>query len=180
MSLPPSQNILIRHRNYIYVETGIWRGDSLAQALSAGFPRVIGIDNDPESIEFCKNRFHTYGHLHPNLTLIPGNSAKCLGPLLETFDKGDRATIFLDAHWQFLEGTEKGEYPFPLLMELAQIKQSGCKNHTIIIDDWHIFYKDRVGFSKEDILQRLRDINPAYKIIMVANPVIDNLVIACP
>jgi hypothetical protein len=196
MSLPPSYNLLKEYPNRVYVETGIWRGDSLQQAIDAGFSIVIGIDNDIECLEFCKNRFamkrwhegnsaSLYFYSEKNIELSQdiqfirvseGDSATYLWEVI----KGQhyQITFFLDSHWQMLEGTEPGPNPFPLLKELEQIGRHHIKTHTIIIDDYHIFYPDRVGYSKDDVKEAILKINPAYKFTHVANPVIDGILIA--
>lgn len=179
MSLPPDPNhapstFLKRTRSTnVYVETGIWRGDSLQYAIDAGFRRVIGIENDPSSIEFCKSRF---GVDVAKIDLVQGDSALVLWDVIKNID--EPITFFLDSHWQMLEGTEPGANPFPLLDELRQIaRHKWAMHHKVIIDDWHIFYPDRVGYSKDDIRNALRNMGLTNQ-QLVANPVIDGLMIA--
>ena len=172
-----TQSIIDQYPGKTYVETGIWRGDSLQMAINTGYKNVIGIDNDPECIEFCKNRFDIHGKpgkLRPKLIL--GDSATMLYDVCKDID--GKITFLFDAHWQFLEGTEKGDNPFPLLDELAQVWKLDRSDHTLIIDDWHIFYTDRVGYSKERVRAVIMSINDDYTIRYFANPVIDNLIVA--
>lgn len=170
MSLPPSYNLLAKYPNPVYVETGIWRGDSIQQALDAGFKRVIGIDVDPSCIDFCRSRFDN----NPAIELHCGDSAACLRDIIK--DIQEPISFLLDAHWQFIEGTEPGPNPFPLLDEINVIADREF-NDIAIIDDWHIFYPDRVGYSKEDVLVELIRAG-LNRFSYVANPVIDGILIA--
>lgn len=182
MSLPPNRNILKELGNPYYIETGTWRGDSLQTAIdSESFLHHIGIEVDMEMVRFCNDRFDLKRNPRTNLRVIHGDSKTKLGQVINMIN--EPITFFLDAHWQMLEGTDPGETPFPLLYELEQIREHtlihGCK-HTVIIDDWHIFYADRTRFSKVDILATLNFMNPNFKISYVANPVIDGILVAQP
>lgn len=172
MSLPTSYNLLAKHPNPVYVETGVWRGDSIQQALDAGFARIIGIDNDWNCIEFCKSRFGSLSEEGP-IKLFKADSVEYLNRFIKEIS--EPITFFLDAHWQFLYESERGLNPFPLLNELDVILKR-TQRDTIIIDDWHIFYPDRVGYSKGDILNKLE--TAGYSWHHLANPVIDGILVA--
>lgn len=167
MSLPQTYNLLANYPNLNYVETGIWRGDSLQMAIDAGFEHIYGIDSASGCIEHCRNRFGdqvSLWHLYSTDAL----------PLLAI---PDGTTFLFDAHWQFLEGTEPGPHPFPLLDEIKAISSRRHPSDVVIIDDWHIFYYDRVGYGKEDVLSAL--VTAGFsKFEYVANPVIDGILIA--
>jgi hypothetical protein len=188
MSLPQNNNLLKEYPNVHYLETGVWRGDSIQMAIDAGFSGIFGIDADPECIEFCKNRFalnrlnheFCYGYCGEKerqlVEVIAADSAVNLWRHIERVTQP--ITFFLDAHFQMIEGEYPGANPFPLLKELEQIGRHPIKTHTIIVDDWHIFYRDRVGYSKNDVKNAILQINPAYRFTMAANPVIDGILIA--
>lgn len=176
MSLPIKKNILCDMPGEVFVETGMWRGDGIAAAREAGFKEIHSLDNDKSCIAFCHSRFDLTNNLHSGIYLHWKDSALHLEDVIKHIDK--QICFLLDAHWQFFEGTEHGDNPFPLLKELRQISKHKRNDHTIIIDDWHIFYEDRVGYGKKDILAELYDINNNYKISFVANPVIDGMLIA--
>lgn len=179
MSLPPGKNLLAEHLNPYYVETGIWRSDSLAMAMEAGFKKIIGIDISPEFIQFAKDRFDLQNFPLPGLQLIQGDSAECLWDAIKDIDQP--ITFFLDSHFSLLEGEEKGKNPFPLLDELCQIDRHPIKTHTIIIDDFlYMTHPDITIWTRAGIIKALDFINPNYKINLVANPVINNLLIATP
>lgn len=176
MSLPQDYNLLALHPNKYYIETGIYRGDSLQMALDAGFEQVIGIDNDLDSVAFCHSRFDL-DNFPEKMILICGQSHKELHSVVSVIDAP--ATIFLDAHWQMTG--EKPENAFPLLDELAAIRGSGQRHHTIIIDDLlYMTHHDVTGWSKNMIRQFLRSINSKYKIKLLPNPIVNNLLIATP
>lgn len=180
MSLPQTYNLLKKHLNPVYIETGIWRGDSLQMALDAGFKTIIGIDNDPDAIEFCKRRFDKYAGKNSHIQLHLGSSPGTLYGVLRGLDRDTPVTFLLDAHWQMLEGTDPGILPFPLLEELRAIGIA-CRSSidTIIIDDMLIMQDNITGYNKQDIentLYELNYINYSY----IANPVINNMLVATP
>lgn len=180
MSLPPNRNLFAEYPNRIMVETGCYRGDAIALALEAGYKEVRSIDIDPENTKFCKYRFDLIQRPDQNpapLKLWTGDSADLLGEMIA--DIQEPVTFWLDSHWQLLEGEEPGANPFPLLWELAQIAEHPAKGHTILIDDILILtHPDVTGWSRKIIEDAVLAINPAYKISYVANPVMNNLLIA--
>lgn len=190
MSLPTTYNLLEEYPNEIYIETGIWRGDSLQLAYEARmnarkkkrkvFETIIGIDIDPECIDFCKNRFDLYRVPDLSLQVLEGNSAKMLAEVIAPIN--EPITFFLDSHAQLIEGEPEYETPFPLFAELLQIGRHAIKNelkHVIIIDDiLHLTHPDVTGWSLQDIFTRLRWINHNYSWKLVANPVKNNVLIA--
>lgn len=186
MSLPTTYNLLREFPNRYYIETGCWRGDSLALALESGaFQEMHGIEISQEQIAFCKNRFDLYRSPRADMHLHHGDSAEILQDVINhcANDNGDSITFFLDAHWQMFEGTDKGKNPFPIMKELLQIYSTSNAYHrppTIIIDDWHIFYQDLAGIRKPEIITRLKSIHPSYNFRFFANPVIDGLLVAQP
>lgn len=176
MSMPPNRNLFKEFPNECFVETGSYTGDGIDLAIQAGFKKIISIDNDRINIDWCRDRFSPFMNDGQLISIVHGDSAELLWMLIR--DIQSPITFWLDAHWQFMEGTIPGANPFPLMRELLHIDCHSIKNHTIIIDDWHIFYHDRVGYSKQDIKNALLRINPNYKFKFVANPVIDGILIA--
>lgn len=179
MSLPPNRNLFAEYPNRIMVETGSYRGDAIQAALEAGFSEVRSIDIDPENTKFCKYRFDLIPRPDQKpapLKLWTGDSSDKLSEMIA--DINEPVTFWIDAHFQMIEGEDPGQNPFPLLLELEQIGRHPIRTHTIIVDDWHIFYQDRVGYSKQDVKDAILKINPAYRFTMAANPVIDGILIA--
>lgn len=180
MSLPPGRNILSDYRNVTYIETGTYRGDSLQLALDSGaFKRYIGLEIDQEMVTFCHNRFDLFRSPRKDFQVLQADSATALSGLIHTIDHP--CTIFLDSHWQLIEGTDKGANPFPLMQELEHISRHHIKTHTIIIDDLlYLTHPEVTGWTREHIERALFRINSAYKIKCIANPIINNMLIATP
>lgn len=179
MSLPPNRNLLAEFKgeNRILVETGSYRGDGIQLALEAGYERVYSIDIDSESTKFCKSRFNLYQSPDPRINLITGDSAEVLWDVVNGIDHA--MTFWLDSHWQMLENTEPGEHPWPLLYELGQIAKHPIKTHTIIIDDILILtHPETTDWDLDLIKDYLKMINPKYKFQLLANPIINNILVA--
>lgn len=156
------------------VETGSYRGDAIQLALDAGFEHIRSVDISDENIIFCKNRFDLFNKPRQEIKLHVGDSAVILGDIIA--DINEPITFWLDSHWQLFENEPKGENPFPLLKELAQIAKHPVKKHTILIDDILILtHGDVTRWSLKTIKSAVLKINPAYKFELIANPVVDNL-----
>lgn len=181
MSLPPNYNLLRQYPNPTYIETGVWRGDSIRSALDAGFDRIVAIDKDAECIDFCNRRFSEVEKT--KIQFHRGDSAVCLHKILNKIRVDNwPITFFLDSHWQMFEGTEPGSNPFPLLKELEQIAMFGelAKDCAIIIDDMLIMQWNIVGYDLQIILAYLERINPNFVFEKIANPIINGILVAHP
>lgn len=181
MSLP-AMTILREFPNEYYVETGIYRGDSIQWALEAGcFKNIIGLEISYEMLWFCKNRFDLYFNPKGNLKLYECDSANELGLNIGHIAKTKPITFFLDAHWQMFEGIDRGRNPFPLLKELQQLAEKREGNDTIIIDDFlYLTHPDVTGWNRKKIFEAIYKINPNYTIRLISNPIVENLLIAIP
>jgi len=177
MSLPPSYNLLSKYPNRYFIESGSYRGDAIQKALDAGFQQIRSMDIDKENVTFCHHRFDLYRGKYPNILVRHGDSSKDFFQLFGGVQ--EPITFWLDAHSQLFEDEiEMGE-PFPLLKELEQIERHPIKSHTILIDDILVLtHPDVTGWSRQTIEAALMNINPAYRIEYIANPVKNNLLIA--
>lgn len=173
-------NILREFPNEYYVETGVYRGDSIQMALDSGsFNKIIGLDIDYKMVRFCRDRFNLYHKPRLELRIHESDTAVDLYSHIQLIEKP--ITFFLDSHWQMEAGVEQGDHPFPLLHELAQIKKHRHGKDTIIIDDFlYLTHPDVTGWSKEIIFDAIKAINPKYTIRLTSNPIINNLLIALP
>ena len=176
MSLPPGNNIFHQFPNKVFVETGSYRGDGIQAALDAGFEKIISMDVDKEAIDFCMSRFDIINLNRNDIDLFIEDSGTALLDIIGEIET--KITFWLDAHWQFIGPEPRGPHLFPLLRELEQIAKHSIKEHTILIDDWHIFYPDRVGYSKASVKDAIWDINRDYKISFIDNPVKDGILVA--
>lgn len=173
-------NILREFPNEYYVETGIYRGDSIQMAIDAGcFKNIVGLDIDYEMVWFCKNRFDLYRSPRAELRVYEADTAIDLHREIAHIDMP--ITFFLDSHWQMEAGTDMGTNPFPLLKELEQIRKHRNGEDTIIIDDFlYLTHPDVTGWSKNIIFEAVKAINKNYTIRLISNPIVNNLLIAIP
>jgi hypothetical protein len=147
--------------NYYFVETGTLGGDGVARAQKTNlFKEIYSMDIHLPFIEYTKTRFPSDSHIH----IIHGDSSCDLKNLIQPFDRP--ITFWLDAH----HGTANtnGEKNTPLMQELEQIKSHPIKTHTILIDDMHCVGGILFDYlTKDQIIQKILEINPAYNISYV-------------
>ena len=176
MSLPPSYNLLAKYPNKWFCESGTYRSDAVAAALDAGFEHIRTIDIDPESAVFCSNRFWLTKNTHLDIKCYTGDSAVMLWEMIK--DIQEPITFWLDGHSQLFENEPDNDNPFPLLQELKQIARHPVKCHHILIDDILILsHPDVTGWTRGNIEDEVRAINPSYRFEYIANPVKNNLLI---
>lgn len=177
MSMHPNRNLFKEFPNRVFVETGTYRGDGIQLALDAGFEKIVSVDIDYNNVRFCWDRFDLSHSTDKDILIYNGNSGTFLSAMIEKIN--EPITFWLDSHWQMFDNEPKGQYPWPLLAELAQIRNHHVKNHTIIIDDMLILTHPGVtGWTKDMIENHLLWINPAYKFEYFSNPVIDSILVA--
>jgi len=127
--------------NDVFVETGTHIG-RCAEMAAELFGLVWSCEINEEYFEAACERCKDLD----NVVLLCGDSAE----LLKDLSLDEPATIYLDAHG-------KGDKGNPLMAELAVIAEWPVRNHTIIIDDWPDYSRNRDGI--EEIL---RGVNPDY------------------
>lgn len=146
--------------NKYFVETGTYGGSGIQHALNAGFKEIRSIDIDMGHYLFSSERFRD----RKNVKLMRGDSSRDLYQLIQDIDAP--ATFWLDAHIYPVR-TDGGKN-CPLIEELEQIRQHPIKTHTILIDDLHCCDSEAFDhLSREDIIRKLLEINPNYKISYV-------------
>jgi hypothetical protein len=112
-----------------YVETGLYSGDSLAEALKHPYEQIIGIEAHPAWARHCGKRFAG----DPRVRVFEGHSPDVLRDLVVPAP----ATFFLDAHYtghgrELQHGSE-----CPLLSELLWIPWA--QTPLVVIDDAAMF-----------------------------------------
>src|SRR5690242_13304209 len=117
-----SRGLDLRH----FIETGTHVGTSALWA-SRHFEKVWTVELDPQL--FAQARDLLAGR--PNVEQSLGDSAEMLRSLLPRLDRP--ALFWLDAHWAG-EGTAGGDYPCPVLDEIAAFDASAYE-HVVMIDD---------------------------------------------
>lgn len=172
MSMHPDYNYFKQFPNKYFVETGSFVGDSIDLAIQAGFTDVRAIEIDPTCVSHCRQRF-----ANNPVIIFQGDSAEILHDVIREIK--NPITFWLDSHWQMFVDTDPGPHPWPLFYELNQIAAHPVKNHTIIIDDiLYLTHPDVTGWTKQMIEEKIRKINPKYKIQYFANPIINNILVA--
>jgi hypothetical protein len=152
-------NLLNKHLNRIFVETGTQFGYGIDVALKCEFEKIYSVDIDSKYHAHCMDKFKEQVESN-KIELYIGDSAKMLKDILEKID--EPVTFWLDAHGG---GGVFGGSVCPVLKELEQIAAHRINSHTILIDDRRMFGKIwGIGLKEEDIITLLKDINPDYKI----------------
>ena len=146
--------------NHYFVETGTLGGNGVAKALNSGFKEVRSIEFDFKNFNYSQQRFAGTR----NVKIAHGSSATDLWNLIQ--DINQPITFWLDAH--VCPALPNGGKNCPLLEELEQIKWHPLKNHTILIDDMHCAGTDLFDYlTKEDLINKILEINPNYHISYV-------------
>jgi len=155
----PFINQLLDYTNEYFIETGTYRGDTL-EIIKNNYKNVYSVEL---SNVFYNNSVNRFKH-DKNIKIFFGNSRYDLFNIITNINCP--ITFWLDSHWSGVEhvGCDK-DVLCPVLYELEQIKQHNIKSHTIMIDDIRLM--DGVNFkvTKEEILNKLYEINPDYKIV---------------
>ncbi|MBE3095122.1 MAG: hypothetical protein IMZ52_08835 [Actinobacteria bacterium] len=161
--MPITKDILHLFKQDIptFIETGTYRGDGVAAALSCGFENIFSIEAYKPLYDKCEERFKN----NQNVFLLQGDSSKDFKLILEKLTS--RAVFWLDAHHI---GGPNDTTVFeiqPIITELEQIRQHSIKNHTILIDDRRLFNGEFSSFhnmQEEEVTLELKKINSNYTI----------------
>ena len=136
----------------IFIESGTYLGDMVA-FMESRVREVYSIELSEQLCERAQARFASLSHVH----ILQGDSNDVLPRLLEGIS--EPCLFWLDGH--FSGGvTAQGEVDYPILQELDHIRRHGIKNHVILIDDARLFVPPAP--AKAEIIESLREINPAY------------------
>ena len=159
--------------NPVFLETGSFMGDGIQQALDAGFNRVISIELSDKYYDICKVRFNN----NPRVSIYKGDSYKILPEIILQID--EKITFWLDGHHSCGD-TALGDYWAPLMQELDSIKNHHIKKHTILIDDMRCWKLPNPvhGFDESDIIKKLKEINPDYKLIFIEGEEPEDILVA--
>ena len=139
-----------------FVETGTLQGEMAAHA-SMLFRRVHTIELDPD---LATSAADTLSKL-PNVTVHHGDSGHLLRSVLATVETS--CVFWLDGHYSG-PGTAKGNTDTPILAELQAIADHPVRPHAILIDDARVFGPDDAYPSIEEVIARLRTIDPHSRI----------------
>lgn len=169
-----SPEVLSKYINSYFVETGTQYGYAIDLALNLNFEKIYSIELDMILQEQNIQKFKTYIE-SGQVNLITGDSLTELTTLIPILDKP--ATFWLDAH---VDNGPMGTKRCPLYEELDTIASSSIKTHTIIIDDLRIIGNGGWGrgISVNELMRRILDINPAYKIVKENGYTTDDILVA--
>ena len=157
----PFINSLLKYTNDYFIETGTYQGDTVQAVYDSGlFKTIYSIELSPVFYENCTKRFE-----NTNVKIFKGSSRTDLAILIKNINSP--ITFWLDSHWSGVP--DIGVDPVticPILEELEQIKKHPIKNHTIMIDDMRLMDGNHFPVHWQDIIKKVMEINPAYKIQM--------------
>lgn len=130
--MPINKDILAKHLNPIFIETGTLRGEAAQMALDVGFETVWTVEFDPSLAESCRRKFQG----NNSVKVARGDSGEQILPFVLGADKP--TTFWLDAHppgeMTLLMGS------LPLVRELAAISmRKRLPGDVILIDDMRLF-----------------------------------------
>jgi hypothetical protein len=132
-----------------FVETGTYLGETLGYIAQTGVT-CSSIELSQELYEAACHRFAKFD----NVTLIQGDSSKCLPELLAVLDK---PTLFwLDGHYS-AGITAKADLDTPVSAELEAILAHPIKQHVILIDDMRCFDGTNDYPNLDKFLQKIRE-----------------------
>lgn len=165
MSLTLTKEVLnkIKGNHNVFIETGTYRGGSVELALQCNFTKIYTIDISTQHKLYCENKFKNE-IINNQIDFLFGDTVDVLPNVI---DKLTEPSLFwLDSHFDGHSDT-CGKFKCPVLQELELIKLSKIKSHTIMVDDIRLFNTQddwAVGVFVNDIIDKLKQINPDYKI----------------
>jgi predicted O-methyltransferase YrrM len=153
---------LLQFKNDIFIETGTYQGATIEIIKNNNYYKplhIYSIELSDVFYENCKEKFKD----DPNITIIKGNSKYDLYDLIKNIYKP--ITFWLDSHWSGVKDVGfDSETICPILYELEQIKNHSIKTHTIMIDDMRLMDNLHFPVTKDEIIKKIFEINPNYKI----------------
>lgn len=122
---------LARHGLTTFIETGTFKGDTLASVAATGI-RSISVELSHDYFNRANDRFTGQSHVE----LHQGDSGEVLPRIVATLKE---PTLFwLDGHYS-AGGTAHGDLASPINAEIRCIFDSPVPGHVILVDDAHEF-----------------------------------------
>ena len=155
----PFVNELLKYKSDYFVETGTHQGDTVDIAINNGFKTIYSIELSDVFYENCVKRFI----YNKNVKIFKGNSRYDLYKIISNINSP--ITFWLDGHWSGTNnvGCDK-DLLCPILHELEQIKNHHIKTHTIMVDDIRLMDGNHFEATKQEIENKIMEINSKYKI----------------
>jgi hypothetical protein len=174
--MPLSLTVLIKYKDEVdtFIETGTFYGQGVDIALLCGFNKIFSVEVGEFLYRKCLDKFRNL--LNDRVFLSLGDSPTFLNAVLKSLD--EKCVFWLDAHYSG-EGTSKANKNNPILDELDEIKGHHIKNHTILIDDVRLFGTSEFDdITLDDVVSKLKEINPGYVIKYEAGHVPKDILVA--
>jgi len=160
----PIRFSLRKYYNPVFLETGSFHGEGIVKALRAGFKKIYSIELNEQFYHELQARFKKEID-SGRVVLMCGDSSVILPEVIRNIDA--QITFWLDAHYCGGD-TARGREDSPLLKELDAIARHSVRTHTILVDDVRLFgtnaNEDWTGVRLEQVMERVRKINPCYRI----------------
>lgn len=139
MPLPPApaakrriiHAMLRKHGLATFIETGTFKGDTLASVAATGI-RAISVELSDAYFDRANQRFAGMR----NVELHHGDSGIVLPRIVASL--GEPALFWLDGHYSAGE-TAHGDLASPISAEMESILASPVQGHVVLIDDAHDF-----------------------------------------
>lgn len=155
------------HGLRVFVETGTYRGDTLA-AMAPRVDRAYSIEIEPRLAGDARARFARRG----SVVVLEGDSAVLLRTVLSGVD--EPALFWLDGHWSGGD-TGAGELDSPVRAELDAILDHPVDRHVVLVDDARFFpgandtrRESGTGFpSYDELVGTVRARRPGWSIDVV-------------
>lgn len=168
-------------KDFVFVETGTYFGDSAIAASALGFKKVYTIELQMYLYEQAKQKLADQID-SGRVEIILGDSKEKLSHILDNHPN-DRFVFWLDAHidgGNYRPGITPNIEACPLYSELQTISRHSRKDHIIIIDDLRIIGTEGwgVGVNKEGLIERIITINSSYIIHFENGVKIDDIMVA--
>lgn len=152
---------LLKYTNDYFIETGTYQGDTIEIIKnSKKYKNIYSVELSDVFYYNCVTRFINDN----NIKIFKGNSRYDLIKIIHNINSN--ITFWLDGHWSGVAnvGCDK-DLLCPVLYELDQIKNHHLKTHTIIIDDIRLMDGSHFEVTTEQIIKKIYEINPKYKIL---------------
>lgn len=150
--MPLNEEILYPYKRKIFVETGTQLGGGVKTALDVGFKKIYSVEINDNCFKKSSERFRD----NEKVNLIKGDSKEELSKILSQIQ--EPSTIWLDGH------TDLGT---PIMDEIKALQQCKIKNHTLLIDDVRNLKGLYKNLDFNDILNKIREINPNYTLSFI-------------
>jgi hypothetical protein len=142
----------------VFVETGTYCGLGVRLALDAGYDCVASVELSQKLYEAAINMFKD----EKKVKLYQGTSEGNLWEIIKNIN--EEMVFWLDAHYSGEVGC-MGPEKSPIVKELSIINRHPIKTHTIMIDDVRDMGTEHFGMiTKNDVIQKIMEINQNYKI----------------